>query len=118
MNRASRRARPYVINSALWHASTAVVGNGAAAVLKVWRILIDHHEAQAFRSFWCILDREGGEVLPQALIPDHEKLALKADAARIEASISMAANPRAWGNLRIFDPFPSLAIIGDCRDNT
>jgi hypothetical protein len=40
MSRASRRARSDVINSALWHASTAVIGNGAAAVLKVWRVLV------------------------------------------------------------------------------
>jgi hypothetical protein len=38
---------------------------------------------------------KAGEVLPQALIPDHEKRALKADASCIEASTSTAANPRA-----------------------
>jgi hypothetical protein len=35
------------------------------------------------------------QVLPQALIPDHEKLALKAEAACIEVSRSTAANPKA-----------------------
>jgi hypothetical protein len=38
---------------------------------------------------------KAGEVLPQALIPDHEKRALKADASCIEASNSTAANARA-----------------------
>jgi hypothetical protein len=46
---------------------------------------------------------KAGEVLPQALIPDHEKLALKAEAACIEVSRSTAANPKVLGNWRIFD---------------
>jgi len=41
------------------HASAAVVRNGAAAVPKVWRVLIVHHEAQAFCFLWRIVDREG-----------------------------------------------------------
>jgi hypothetical protein len=38
---------------------------------------------------------KAGEVLPQALIPDHEKCALKGDTSCIEASTSTAANPKA-----------------------
>jgi hypothetical protein len=38
---------------------------------------------------------KAGEVLPQALIPDHEKLALNANAGYVEVSTNTAANPRA-----------------------
>jgi hypothetical protein len=41
---------------------------------------------------------KAGEVLPQALIPAHEKLALKAEAACIEVNRNTAANPKALGN--------------------
>src|ERR1700730_18517921 len=60
------------------------------------------------------------EVLAQALIPDHEKLALKAEAACIEVSRSTAANPKALGNWRIFDPFPTVGQNRrfSNRDNT
>jgi hypothetical protein len=95
MNRASRRARPNVIDRALRHASTAVVRNSAAAVLKVWRVFIVHHEAQAFRSLWCIMDREARRSSATSSIPDHEKLALKADASYVEVSTSKAEKPRA-----------------------
>jgi hypothetical protein len=63
---------------------------------------------------------KAGEVLPQALIPDHEKLALKAEAACIEVSRSTAANPKALGNWRIFDPFPTVGQNRrfSNRDNT
>jgi hypothetical protein len=59
VNRASRRARSNVINRTLGHASAAIIRNGAAAMPKVRRIFVAHHEAQAFRSFWYVADREG-----------------------------------------------------------
>jgi hypothetical protein len=49
---------------------------------------------------------KAGEVLPQALIPDHEKLALKAEAACIEVSRSTAAKPK---GLRKLAHFPSFS---------
>ncbi|MGA2638391.1 hypothetical protein [Methylocella sp.] len=51
---------------------------------------------------------KAGEILPQALIPTHEKLALKADASRVETSTARAAKPRIWGERRIIHPFLEL----------
>jgi hypothetical protein len=121
MSRASRRARPYVINSAFWHASTTVIGNGAAAVPKVFgaslSVITKRSLSVPSGASWIA---KAGEVLPQALIPDHEKLALKAEAACIEVSRSTAANPKALGNWRIFDPFPTVGQNRrfSNRDNT
>jgi hypothetical protein len=120
MNRTSRRARPYVINSAFWHASTAVIENGAAAVPKVCAslsIITKRSLSVPSGASWIV---KAGEVLPQALIPDHEKLALKAEAACIEVSRSTAAaNPKALGNWRIFS-FPTVGQNRrfSNRDNT
>jgi hypothetical protein len=44
----------------------------------------------SFGASWIV---KAGEVLPQALIPDHEKRALKPDASCIEVNTSTAANP-------------------------
>jgi hypothetical protein len=77
MKCASRRARPYVINSALRHASAVIVRKSAAAVPKVSSIMKRKLSA-SFGASWIV---KAGEVLPQALIPAHEKRALKADAS-------------------------------------
>jgi hypothetical protein len=59
VDRASRWARADVINRALRYTPAAIIRDGATAVPKARRVLIAHREAQAFRSFWCVVDREG-----------------------------------------------------------
>jgi hypothetical protein len=75
--------------------SGTCVRNSASTVLKIWHVFIVHREAQANRSLGASWIVKAGEILSQALIPDHDKLALKAIALCIEVSPRKPANPRA-----------------------
>ncbi|WP_244532315.1 hypothetical protein [Methylocapsa palsarum] len=81
--------------------------NAAAAMLKVRRVFVGHGKMQAFRAFGAPCIVKAGEILPHALIPDHEKRASKAKASVFEAITKAAANQKRRVGGRILDPFHS-----------